>query len=130
MREPGAVAIAATYLFFYVFASGFGTQYLSLAVPFLVVSSIRMTTIYVAGISPFLLTNYLQASLYDKYGGLDSAPLTSRLSSLTRGDLALVALNGVLAIVAWATCAWLLWQTARRNGCPTARPQAAIRRHP
>ena len=113
--SQSARLLAATYLLFYVFATGFGAQYLSLALPFLLIASVRWTAVYLGVLSPFLVGTFLLATLPGKYG-IDSA--TAHLNALRTADLALVVVTGILSLAAWGTCAWILlrlWPSARAS---------------
>jgi hypothetical protein len=115
-----ALAIAATWLMFYVFATGWGVQYLSLALPFLLIGSLRLTTVYIAAVSPCLLTQYYYSSVFIKYGG---ERVVGRLATMPRTDLVLLIATHGFSLVAWGTCAWILGQiivTNRLAPPPTA----------
>ncbi len=99
--------IAATFMVFYVFASGFGVQYLSWAVPFVLLASRRLGIAYVTAITPFLVGTYLQAFLPQKYG-VES--ITQNLRLLSSVDFAFLVANGVAGLAAWGTCAWILYR--------------------
>jgi hypothetical protein len=101
--------VAATFLVFYVFASGFGTQYLAWALPFLFLVSRRLALVYVAVLTPFLAGTYFQATLHAKY---DVGSITAHLRLLSPGDLAVVLANGVFGVMAWVACAWILARIA------------------
>ena len=116
--EHAALATAGTFLVFYVFTTGFGVQYLGLALPFLLIASVRLAMIYSAALSPFLVTTYLQADLSEKYG---VQTITANLRLLSHADLALLIANGVLSIVAWSACAWILWRVVSSRRAVSAR---------
>jgi hypothetical protein len=100
-------AAAITFVMFYVFASGFGVQYLSLALPFLLLESRTLATAYVTAISPFLAGMYLYANLPHKYGVVS---VSENLRVLGHADLALVVATAVFGLAAWATCVWILYR--------------------
>jgi hypothetical protein len=102
-----ARAIAATWLFFYVIATGWGVQYLSLALPFLLIVSVRLAVIYSAATAPYLLATYVYFGEFEKYAGQSAF---GRLGSLPAADLALLVANRGLSVLAWSTCAFLLWR--------------------
>lgn len=116
-EEQNASAMAAMYLLFYVFATGFGPQYLSLAAPFLLIGSTRLAVIYSLVLTPFLTGTYVYATVYDKYG---LEPITDRLATLATAELALIFAVGAAAVVAWLTCAWIVRRldAANRRGVP------------
>ena len=102
-----ARAIAATWLFFYVIATGWGVQYLSLALPFLLIVSVRLAVIYSAATAPYLLATYLYAGKFGKYAGQSAF---GHLGSLPVVDLAILVANRGFAVLAWAMCAYILWR--------------------
>jgi 4-amino-4-deoxy-L-arabinose transferase-like glycosyltransferase len=102
-----ASAIAATWLFFYVIATGWGAQYLSLALPFLLIVSVRLTVIYSVAATPYLLATYLYAEKFAKYAGQS---FFGRLDSLPAADLAILIANRSFAVLAWAACVYILWR--------------------
>lgn len=108
--------VAATFMVFYVFTPGFGVQYLSWAVPFLVLASRRLAVAYVAAITPFLLGRYAQAALPAKYG---VPSVTAILPVLSAADLTLLVATGAAGLVAWATCAWIAFHL--RGKCAMGR---------
>jgi len=110
-----ARAIAATWLFFYVIATGWGPQYLSLALPFLLIVSVRLTVIYSAATTPYLLATYLYADKFEKYAGQS---VFSRLGSLPAADLEILFANRGFAVLAWATCAFILWRLCSEDREP------------
>lgn len=110
--EENARVIAATYLVFFVFATGFGPQYLSLVIPFLMIASLRLSVIYLAVLSPYLIVTYMFASAFKKYEG---QRVFDRLSTLPRGDVFLLVANRGLTVVAWAAGAWVLWRLLKRQ---------------
>jgi hypothetical protein len=105
--RENARAMAAMFLLFYVFASGFGSQYLSLVIPFLLMTSTRLTVIYSAVLTPYLVGTYAQNALTDGRGGV---PITDHLGLLSRGELALLVFTGIMSIAAWVMCAWVVWR--------------------
>lgn len=109
--EQNAIAMTATYFVFYVFTPGFGVQYFSLALPFLLIASPRLLLWLSAVISPYILGTYLQAGLYARYG-MDK-PITERLSSLSTADLTLLVATGLFAVASWLTCVWILYRLVR-----------------
>jgi hypothetical protein len=126
--EQNAIAMTATFFVFYVFTPGFGVQYLSLALPFLLIVSPRLMLWLSAVISPYILGTYLQAGLYERYG-MDK-PITARLASLSSAELTLLVATGLFAIASWLTCVWILYRLARpatapRNGGVPPAEQAA-----
>ena len=110
-----ARAIAATWLFFYVIATGWGVQYLSLALPFLLIESVRLTILYSAAATPYLLATYLYAGKFGKYAGQS---FFDRLGSLPAADLAILVANRSFAVLAWATCAYILWRLCSEDWEP------------
>jgi hypothetical protein len=120
-RGPDVTAlvrdIAATFMVFYVFASGFGVQYLSWAVPFILLASRRLGILFISAITPCLAGTYIQASLPAKYG-VES--ITQNLRLLSSVDLAFLVANGLAGLAAWAACAVVLYRLrwpARRVPC-------------
>jgi Gpi18-like mannosyltransferase len=104
LRE-NAAAIAATWLVFYVIATGWGDQYISMALPFLIIANLRWSIIYSAAVSPYLLATYLYAWRFEKYGG---QAVFGRLRSLPAVDLAILLSNRGFAIMAWGACVVVL----------------------
>lgn len=109
--EKNAAAMAASYLVFYVFATGFGPQYLSFAIPFLLIASTRLSLIHSALLTPYLIVVYMHGALYRNTD--TEAPITGRLQSLTEEHLTLVVAHGVFALLAWLACIWVLWKLVR-----------------
>ncbi|HEX7830360.1 MAG TPA: glycosyltransferase 87 family protein [Thermoanaerobaculia bacterium] len=109
--EKNAAAMAATYLVFYVFATGFGPQYLCFAVPFLLIASTRLSLIHCALLTPYLIVVYMHAALYSNPDA--ESPITTRLQSLTDEHLSLLVAHGTFALLAWLACIWVLWKLVR-----------------
>jgi hypothetical protein len=105
LRE-NAGAIAATWLLFYFIATGWGDQYLSLALPFLIIANMQFAVLYSIAVTPYLLATYLFAWKFANYG---AQTVVGRLGSLPRADLAILLAARGFAVVAWAMCALLLW---------------------
>jgi len=105
--SDNARAIAATWLFFYLIATGWGVQYLSLALPFLLIASVRLAVIYSAATAPYLLATYLYAWKFENYGGQAAF---GRLRSLPAADLAILLANRGFSVLAWAACVFILWR--------------------
>lgn len=118
--EENARVIAATYLVFFVFATGFGPQYLSLVIPFLLIASLRLSILYLAVLSPYLIVTYMFASAFKKYEG---QRVFDRLSTLPRGDVFLLVANRGLTVVAWAVGAWVLYRLLARKKVAGTRPE-------
>ncbi len=106
-----ATLMAATYLVFFVFATGFGPQYISLLVPFLLIATTRISMIHSALLTPYLIVVYVHAQFYADPDR--DVAVTQRLGTLTKADLALLAAHGLFSLVAWAACAWALWMLIR-----------------
>jgi|GEM_PF-3648608 len=102
-----AGAIAATLLFFYVTATGWGPQYLSLAFPFLLIVRVRLAVIYSAATAPYLLATYIYAWRFETYAGKS---VFSHSDSLPATDLAILVANRGFTVVAWTACAFILWR--------------------
>jgi hypothetical protein len=104
--------IAATFMVFYVFAPGFGVQYLSWAAPFVLLASRRLGLLYVIAITPFLAGTYVQAFLPAKYG-VES--ITQNLRLLSPVDLAFLVANGLAGLAAWGACVAILYRLRLRT---------------
>ena len=117
--ERAAAATAATYLVFYVFTFGFGVQYLSLALPFLLIASTRLAIWYSAVCTPFLVFVYVQNAIRAAYG-VDS--IAGHLDAVSRGTVAFLAARGVLSIAAWVVCIWILARLIAAMRIPLLRP--------
>ena len=120
-----ARVIAATYLVFFVFATGFGPQYLSLVLPFLLIASLRLGVIYMAVLSPYLFVLYWFAWEFKKFKG---ERVADRLASLPKSDLFLLIANRGLTIAAWATGAWVLYELLRKKNAGTRSEEPRPRR--
>lgn len=105
-----AAAVAATFLLFYLFAPGWGPQYLSLCLPFLLIASTRLTLAFSAAVTPYLLATYAYEVVFDKYAG---GRVVGRLGSIPRQDLALLLAERGLSLAAWAACAYVFWRLVR-----------------
>ena len=110
--EENARVIVATYLVFFVFATGFGPQYLSLVIPFLLIASLRLSVVYLAVLSPYLIVAYTFAWVFKKYEG---QRVFHRLDTLPRGDAVLLVATRGLTVVAWAAGAWVLYELLKRQ---------------
>ncbi|HYC88858.1 MAG TPA: glycosyltransferase 87 family protein [Thermoanaerobaculia bacterium] len=114
--EENARVIAATYLVFFVFATGFGPQYLSLVIPFLIIASLRLSVFYLAVLSPYLIVTYMFSWAFKKYEG---QRVFDRLGTLPKSDVFLLLANRGLTVVAWAAGAWVLWRLLRQKNAGT-----------
>ena len=122
--EKAAAAVAASFLVFYVFTLGFGVQYLSLALPFLLIVSMRLAVLYTAVLTPFLAGLYYQEYVKTLYG---VKSITESLKALSRADLMLLFANGVFSLVAWLACISILARLIAIIRNPQRRPTPEMR---